>query len=49
MTTAEIVRWAIFTILLLQNSLFIAVARSRSKAQEQRIQALEKKLSGSKC
>ena len=49
MTTAELLWLVPLTIAIVQNSFFIAVARSRSKTQEQRIQALEKKLSGTKC
>ena len=42
-------RWLIsLTIVIVQNSIFIAVARSRAEAQERRIQDLEKKLSGTK-
>lgn len=48
MTTIELVWVATLSVLILQNSLFIAVARSRSDAQERRIQALEKKLGGTK-
>ena len=48
MTTIELVWHISIVIVLVQNSLFIAVARSRANAQERRIQALEKKLSGMK-
>lgn len=48
MTTIELVWVVTLSVLILQNSLFIAVARSRSDAQERRIQALEKKLGGTK-
>lgn len=49
MTTVELVWCIVISVLALQNSIFIAVAESRSAAQERRIQALEKKLSGMKC
>ena len=48
MTTAELLWLVPLTIVVVQNSIFIAVARSRAEAQEHRIQDLEKKLYGTK-
>lgn len=49
MTATELVWCISLSIVLMQNSIFIAVARSRSEAQEKRIQALEKKMRDMKC
>jgi hypothetical protein len=48
MTTIELVWCISLSVVIAQNCILIAVARGRAEAQERRIQALEKKLGGTK-